>query len=110
MIWRILAAIAVIVAVAVHFWWRARSSRIQEELRREIARLKEEQRGTAAQIANQQAALFDSMAEGLLILDENGRIQHANRAFVNLFDITNDLQSRSVLEALRLHELSELVN
>ena len=49
------------------------------------------------------------MVEGLLLLDEHGRIQLANRAFASLFSVTVDIRGRSLLEALRLHELAELV-
>ena len=58
----------------------------------------------------QQEVLFNSMVEGLLLLDERGRIQLANRAFANLFGVTMDIRGRTLMEALRLHELAELVN
>lgn len=57
----------------------------------------------------QQDALFDSMVEGLLVLDEQGRIQVANRAFVQLFGLNNDRRSQTIMEALRSHELAGLV-
>jgi two-component system phosphate regulon sensor histidine kinase PhoR len=50
------------------------------------------------------------MIEGLLLLDENGRILLANRAFTSLFDLEADVRSARILEALRLHELAELVD
>jgi two-component system phosphate regulon sensor histidine kinase PhoR len=50
------------------------------------------------------------MVEGLLLLDERGRIQLANRAFASLFGVTIDIRGRTLMEALRLHELAELVN
>jgi len=49
------------------------------------------------------------MIEGLLLLDENGRIQLANRAFANLFDVTADVRGKTVMEVLRLHELAGLI-
>jgi len=54
--------------------------------------------------------LFNSMVEGLLLLDETGRIQLGNRAFASLFGVTADIRGRTLMEALRLHELAELVN
>jgi two-component system, OmpR family, phosphate regulon sensor histidine kinase PhoR len=74
-----------------------------------MERLLQTQQQTALQIQTQQAALFDSMAEGLLLLDENCRIQLANRAFTSLFGVTTDLRARTIMETLRLHELAELV-
>jgi two-component system phosphate regulon sensor histidine kinase PhoR len=50
------------------------------------------------------------MLEGLLLLDRNRRIYLANRAFKNLFGVTTELRGKTVLEALRVHELDELVN
>jgi len=35
------------------------------------------------------------MIEGLLLLDENGRIQLANRAFAGLFDITTPVRGKN---------------
>jgi len=68
-----------------------------------------EQRQTAVELQTLQEALFDSMVEGVLLLDEQGRVQLANRAFVVLFGITTDLRGRTLLEVLRLHELAALV-
>ena len=64
----------------------------------------------ALEFQTQQEVLFNSMVEGLLLLDERGRIQLANRAFANLFGVTADIRGRTLMEALRLHELAELVN
>ena len=50
------------------------------------------------------------MVEGLLLLDERGRIQLANRAFGSLFGVAVDIRGRTLLEAVRLHELAELVS
>ena len=50
------------------------------------------------------------MVEGLLLLDESGRIQLANRAFIALFALQTDVRGKTILEALRLHELAELVD
>ena len=54
--------------------------------------------------------LLNSMAEGLLVLDETGRIELANRALANLFGVTAELRSKTILEALRVHELADLVD
>jgi two-component system phosphate regulon sensor histidine kinase PhoR len=49
------------------------------------------------------------MVEGLLSLDETNRVQLANRALTDLFGVTGEIQSKTIIEALRLHELAELV-
>jgi two-component system phosphate regulon sensor histidine kinase PhoR len=57
----------------------------------------------------QQQVLFNSMLEGLLLLDRNRRIYLANRAFKNLFGLKTELRGKTIMEALRVHELAVLV-
>jgi two-component system phosphate regulon sensor histidine kinase PhoR len=111
LVWPALAipALMALAAAAVHFWWKRAFLRANEESRREIERLKAAQRQAALQVETQQAALFNSMIEGLLLLDANGRIQLANRAFIRLFDIAADVRGKTLVETLRLTELVELV-
>jgi two-component system, OmpR family, phosphate regulon sensor histidine kinase PhoR len=108
----IVAAVAAL--AALHLWWRARFRSVQitlqREIQKEIKNLQQAQERAALQIQTQQETLFNSMAEGLLLLDRENKIQLANRAFNALFGVTSDIRSRSILEALRLHELAELVD
>jgi two-component system phosphate regulon sensor histidine kinase PhoR len=69
----------------------------------------EEQQRAALALQTQQQVIFDSMVEGLLLLDERGRVQLANRAFTALFGLTADIRGRTIIEALRLHQLADLV-
>jgi two-component system phosphate regulon sensor histidine kinase PhoR len=105
-----LTVLAILAALILHFWWRARLRQTEQNSRTELAKLQEEQQRAAIQLQTQQEALFNSMVEGLLLLDERGRIQLANRAFINLFGVTADIRSRTIMEALRLHELADLVD
>jgi len=57
----------------------------------------------------QQAALFASMSEGVLVLDAAGRVQMANRAFTRLFDLAGDPVGRTLIETLRVREVLDLV-
>ena len=50
------------------------------------------------------------MAEGVLVLDGDGRVQVANRAFAELFNTAGGLRGKVLLEAIRSHEVAELVN
>jgi two-component system phosphate regulon sensor histidine kinase PhoR len=93
----------------LHLWWRDKFHKEQQACWQELEKLKESQQQAAAQVQSQQDALFNSMAEGLLLLDETGHIQLANRAFTMLFGVNGDVRSRTIIEALRLHELAELV-
>ncbi len=75
----------------------------------ELEAIQQRQQQTAAEAKAQQQVLFNSMLEGLLLLDRNGRIYLANRAFNNLFGQTTELRGKTILEALRVHELAALV-
>jgi two-component system phosphate regulon sensor histidine kinase PhoR len=110
MLWPLLTFVALTGLLLVHLMWRAKFKALQVAARRNIEQLKQAQQQEAAQAQNRQEALFDSMAEGLLLLDTEGRIQLANRAFQNLFGVGGHLRSRTIMEALRLHELTELVD
>jgi len=108
-LWPLLTLFTLVALAALHLWWRGRFARARQAARSEIGALQDEQQRAARQIQTQQEVLFNSMVEGLLLLDEHGRIQLANRAFASLFSVTVDIRGRSLLEALRLHELAELV-
>jgi two-component system phosphate regulon sensor histidine kinase PhoR len=109
MLWPFLTIVAVAAAAGLHGWWRARYQRSQAASREALQKLQQEHERARLQVQTQREALFDSMAEGLLLLDETGRIQLANRAFTQLFGVQAELRSRTIMEALRLHELTELV-
>jgi two-component system phosphate regulon sensor histidine kinase PhoR len=107
-VWYSLTILALLAVAAVHFGWRRKLCRAQAAARAEIENLKQTQERAAFQGQTQQAALFDSMIEGLLLLDADGRIQLANRAFAGLFNLTGDVRGKTIVEALRLTELAEL--
>ena len=84
MLWPILTALSLAALACLHLWWRSRFARApQRASRTEIQALQDEQQRAALQLQTQQEVLFDSMVEGLLLLDERGRIQLANRAFAS---------------------------
>jgi two-component system phosphate regulon sensor histidine kinase PhoR len=109
MLWPLLTVTALVVLVAAHFRWRQKYFLARESARIELESLRQEHQRQSAQIQIQQAALFDSMIEGLLLLDENGKIQLANRAFSKLFGISADIRGKTILEVLRQHELTGLL-
>jgi two-component system phosphate regulon sensor histidine kinase PhoR len=110
MFWPILAVVAAIVLVAREFFWRKRLNYAKEISRAEVQKLKEFEKQTAQQTHTQQQALFNSMVEGLLLLDQAGRITLANHAFNRLFGITSDVRGKTIMETVRLHQLAELVD
>jgi two-component system phosphate regulon sensor histidine kinase PhoR len=108
MLWPLLTIIVAAAALALHLWWRGRYIRSQRLAREREQAMSDATREAAAQSQAQQQILFDSMAEGLLLLDSDGRIQTANRPFDMLFGHAADLRGKTILEGLRLHELAEL--
>ncbi len=105
----LLTLIAIAVAVGVHFWWRRKFAALQGRRTAEIETAQRRQQQTNVDAKAQQQVLFNSMIEGLLLLDRAGKIYLANRAFKNLFGLKVELRGKTILEALRLHELDELV-
>src|SRR5690349_6966940 len=107
--WRALTIVGFAALAALHFWWRRRFRHAQEFAKRDLATLKQQQQQSAREQQAQQNAIFNSMQEGLLLLDKTGRIQMANRAFAGLVGVTNDVRGKLLIEAVRWHEAAELV-
>jgi two-component system phosphate regulon sensor histidine kinase PhoR len=93
----------------VHASWRRRFERLQNEERARLDELQLIHDQLTTRLQSRQEAVFNSMVEGLLLLDSEGRIQLANPAFAELFDVAGDIRGRTVLEVLRLHELTGLL-
>ena len=88
--WPVVTSLLVIVLIATHWYWRRRL------------------RGLRAQLAGLQQGLFNSMVEGVLLLDKEGRIELVNESFQRLFGVTSDVRGRTMLEAVRSPELADL--
>jgi two-component system phosphate regulon sensor histidine kinase PhoR len=107
--WPVLTILAVAAAVGLHFWWRQKFFRQQRQVQAEMEDFQRHQQQITTDARAQQQVLFNSMLEGLLLLDRNRRIYLANRAFKNLFGIKTELRGKNIMEALRVRELAELV-
>lgn len=95
----------------MYVFWRQRLKVIQEELaraRREQSSIRQLHEGFSAEHQAQQQALFNSMVEGVLLLDANGRIELVNQSFARLFGLTSEVRGQTILEAVRLPELADL--
>src|SRR3954462_3278325 len=95
----LVSAPALLVIGGLHLWWKKRYYRLDEARAR-----------TESQRQAQQQSLFDSMAEGVLILDSSDRIQLINQSLEKLFGLTTDVRGQTVLEAFRLELLANIVN
>ncbi|MGA2800913.1 MAG: ATP-binding protein [Verrucomicrobiota bacterium] len=107
--WPFLIILAVAAAVGIHFWWRRKFARAEQQSHAERESFQQLSRAAIERALAEQETLFDSMIEGVLLLDEQGRIRIANRAFHRLFGTNADLRGKTPLEALRRHEVSDLL-
>ena len=108
----LLSAIFVIGWVALHYSWRLRFRRLEEVLaleRRVLAESHKQQEEDAAQKQAEQHALFNSMTEGVLVLDQAGRVLLVNQSLRDCFGLQSDVRHQTIMEALRLQELNELI-
>jgi len=110
MLWPwIVIALAVAALIFLQARGRKRLAAAREDWKRELARADATQQEAALKLKNRQEAVFNSMTEALVVLNEEGRITMANRAFGTLFGVSSDVRSRTIIEAVRHHELAELV-
>ncbi|MEY4384815.1 MAG: hypothetical protein RLY20_98 [Verrucomicrobiota bacterium] len=108
-LWQITTLIACGFGLAIHFWWSRRLRVFENAARTQLDALARSEENARAQAEAQQAAVFDSMVEGVVLLDREGRIQLANRQFTELFALTKDLRGQTLMEATRMHQLADLV-
>jgi two-component system phosphate regulon sensor histidine kinase PhoR len=107
--WPFLTILAVAAAIGIHFRWRNKFIRAEQQSRAERESFQQLSHTAMERALAEQETLFDSMIEGVLLLDEQGRIRIANRAFHRLFGTNAGLRGKTPLEALRRHEVSELL-
>ena len=110
MLWPYFTFAAIVAAIVVHFWWRSRLHACTQENSRALANLKNQHEAAVRHGQAQQKAIFDSMVEGLLLLGHDGRIALANAAFLRLFGVSSDIAGKTILEAVRVHQISDLAN
>mgnify|MGYP000954987844 CR=1 FL=1 len=111
--WEILTLILAVALVGSHFRWRVRSREMADALARleRAAKADGEERDQAAEHErSQQRALFDSMVEGVLLLDRGSRVALSNRALRDLFGLSADIHGQTVMEAFRFSDLQEIVD
>ena len=109
----LISTVSIALLLVLHLWWRRRYTSLElesDEKARTIAFLEERHRQSLAYTQDQQEALFNSMAEGVLVLDHAGKIVSANRSLANLLGQNMNIRGQSIMAAFRLHELAELVN
>ncbi len=97
----------------VYFWNRSRLAAHQVEVSRRDAASTEsvfrEGHATALKdLTGRQEALFNSMIEGVVVVDRDGRVGTVNRAAERFFDLPANISGKSLIEAFRRHELADM--
>ena len=103
-----LALLAAIAGVGWGFWTGRRLRMAELRFQREREALGSAEDLRLAEAEMRQQAVFNSMVEGLLVLDHQGRVLFTNPALGQLLPLPNPVRGLSLIEALRLHELESL--
>ena len=93
-----LVALGLVALASLHLWWR-----------RKYARLVEAQARAESERELQEGMLFNSMAEGVLLLDESDRIALINDSLRRFFAVSAEVRGQTILEAFRLEALAHVV-
>jgi two-component system phosphate regulon sensor histidine kinase PhoR len=110
--WKALSLGLVIILLLEFFFERRRRRKLTDELAESRTALSETKVRLSRELqeaASQQETLFDRMIEGVLILDGLGKVRLVNAALRNLFGLTDDVRGKRLIEAVRSHELQEIV-
>src|ERR1051325_11444813 len=108
--WPALALFFASIAIFLEWRWVQRYRALEkktEEQHREILRLRDLEELSTERNEAQRQALFNSMAEGFLLLDRNGRVQAINQSLRDFFGLETDARGKAIMEVFRSHELLE---
>jgi two-component system, OmpR family, phosphate regulon sensor histidine kinase PhoR len=85
------------------------ADRLAAELRTERDTTARQQRELEDQAKAERQTLFNSMGEGVVLLDRGGRIQLVNQSLEKQFGLSVDVRGQTLNEAFRRPELSQLL-
>ena len=104
-----LLIILFLTGLVLHLGWRAKLRRERAAWAAELSRRDRHEQAAIAEMLARQDALFDSMIEGVLVLDEKNVVRFANSTFAAMFTTSGILRDKALLDAVRLHEIADLV-
>lgn len=107
--WPFLTTLTLVVAIGIYFIFSRRLAQERSAHEQQLRQLRERSRHDGERTHAQQKAFFNSMTEGLLLLDDRGTIHTSNRALHEIFNAPEQVVGKTVMEAFRLHALSEIV-
>ncbi len=109
--WPTIAILSAILLLWVFaLWRREKHARVDDAARadRERAEAEAQYRASINSSRAEQQTLFNSMAEGVLLLDAEGKVRLSNEAFNGFFELKSSISGRSLMEAVRSHEIQGL--
>ena len=110
--WPILISIVLLIALIFVQWRATQRARATDkqiaDQQREIDRLRDREQLSTERAEAERQALFNSMAEGFLLLDRHGRVQTINQSLRDFFDLEGEVRGKTILETFRSHELLEV--
>jgi len=110
--WPVVAFLALTALGVVLSLWgigRRRCRREQERLRQTILQLRQEKQDATSSQTIKQQTLFNGMVEGVLLVDQKGRIDFLNLSLKRLLGLTRDIRGQTLREALGRPELDEIL-
>ena len=111
--WIALTILFFLTAILVYWIGKTRWQRCEHEkqqLARELSQIRGEHADKEAKARAHESAIFNSMVEGILILDAQGRVHTVNKSLERLFFLRHDVRGQTVMEAFRMHELLEITD
>jgi len=110
--WPLLAGILAIALVVVAVLYQVKlhaAQKLLTELRGDRDTAARHQRDLEDQAKAERQTLFNSMVEGVVLLDRLGRIQLVNQSLENQLALSVDVRGQTLAEAFRRPELSQLL-
>ncbi len=111
-VWQTVAVILTIALALLFFIFRRKvqlAEEYMEQLRGERDATAQRQCELEDQARAERQTLFNSMVEGVVLLDRHGRIQLANQSLERQFALTIDVRGQTLSEAFRRPELTQLL-
>ena len=112
LLWQTAAAVLAlgVLLLLIFFGLKLRDAdRLAAELRTERDTTARQQRELEDQAKAERQTLFNSMGEGVVLLDRGGRIQLVNQSLEKQFGLSVDVRGQTLNEAFRRPELSQLL-
>jgi two-component system phosphate regulon sensor histidine kinase PhoR len=107
----LVVVLLVVLALLCAVFWRKIhvSNKLARELRRELDATIQRQHELEDQAKAERQTLFNSMMEGVILLDRHGRIQLVNQSLERQFALYTDVRGQTLSEAFRRPELTLLL-